>query len=80
MTSDHFNPMEVLINIKRVDTPNGSYFIGNCDMEIEMKDTVLMIYMPKDNERYTKLTIRKFVPEDDDDDNGNKPNRPNNHS
>lgn len=53
-----YNPTEVKINMKKVQSEGKFYFIGNCDMELGLKDTVIKFYPPRDpDSRYGSLSI-----------------------
>ena len=52
-----YNPVEVKINMKKIKTGDNEYYIGNCDMEINLLDTVLKFYPPKDGDRFGVVVI-----------------------
>ena len=53
-----YNPCEFKVSMKKVQNGENTYFIGNSDMKMDLQDTVLMFYPPKEGERYGALIIK----------------------
>jgi len=54
-----FSPCEINIKMRLVETNSVSYYIGNCDMDLNLKDTVITLIEPEDNRRETVLIIKR---------------------
>lgn len=52
-----YNPAEVRIGVKKVKTESKEYFIGNCDMDVNIQDTVIKFLPPTEDERYGGVII-----------------------
>jgi len=54
-----FNPCELSVKMKIVETEDGgAYYIGNCNMDVNLKDTVIKLIEPKEGVRETSLVIK----------------------
>jgi len=53
-----FNPCEMTVRMKLVETDGVSYYIGNCNMDINLKDTVITLIEPNEGTRETVLLIK----------------------
>lgn len=71
-----YNPVEVKIRLKKVEfkkpDPDGNkyYYIGNCDMDISLLDTVLKFFPPQDDDQRSGMLVINNTKEryrDDDD-------------
>ena len=52
------NPVSANIWMKRVQKDNNEeYYIGNCDMDISLLDTVIKVYPPEEGKTYGKIVI-----------------------
>ena len=67
---EFFNPMEIKVKMKRIEnTRNGNvYYIGNANMQFDTKDTVITMYPASEGERMGTLVIKKYVPQEEGDD------------
>ena len=52
-----YNPVEVKIRLKKIESGDRSYYIGNCDMDISLLDTVLKFFPPQEGTRSGMLVI-----------------------
>ena len=52
-----YNPVEVKINMKKIQNGDNVYYIGNSDMEINILDTVIKFYPAKEGERHGALIL-----------------------
>ena len=52
-----YNPVEVKVRMKRVETENGEYYIGNSDMDISLLDTVIKFYPAPDGQLSGTMVI-----------------------
>jgi len=46
-----FNPTETTIFMKFVERDGNKFYIGNCDMDLNIKDCVLRFYPPEEDAR-----------------------------
>jgi len=53
-----FNPCEMTVRMKLVETDGVAYYIGNCNMDINLKDTVITLIEPNEGTRETVLLIK----------------------
>lgn len=52
-----YNPVSVSIKMKKVENNDNVYFVGNCDMDISLLDTVIRFIPPREGDRYCNLVI-----------------------
>jgi len=52
-----YNPVEVKVRMKRIETDDGEYYIGNSDMDISLLDTVIKFYPAPNGEKSGTLVI-----------------------
>ena len=48
-----------VVFMKLVERDTGAYYIGNCNMDLNLRDTVLILPEPKDGKRETILIIKR---------------------
>ena len=55
------NPCEFIIRIKQAHNSEPPYYVGNSNMDVNLKDSVVFIHPPTDGNKYGKLIIKRRV-------------------
>ena len=61
-----YNPVQVQVRMKRVETKDGEYYIGNSDMDISLLDTVIKFYPAEEGEKSGTLVINNTKEKESD--------------
>ncbi len=77
--AENINPVDAHIKMKKVTQSRYdeslrkdvefTYYIGNADIPIDMKDTVIKMEIPDSNDRHTSMVIKKYIPKEEGDHN-----------